>query len=305
PEINSKLKENYTTIFENRADLKKPALNTALNTVINFVTKTGGLYYAHKPEIKLVWTDRETYKVSATRSQKGIRGHLYCMDEFFRNKTKIIDDTANGTETSSKEEASKYLLVFNTHLDAFDNKNKVIQLEQARKYIEKTLYQTIPDILSKEIESSDKKGDWNIPAHHQLYKSHLIKLLGEETEPMVDFYTKHYQMEDDKDHTYDVKNSLVTVKWAKGRIDYIFGLNSLNKKLIKQSEEKNSREFNYELVPLQCLEYNIIRQEKGEEMTDHWPIIAKFNHSYSLIIIKKRKKKAKTKTKTTTTLLER
>jgi len=80
------------------------------------------------------------------------------MNEFFRNKTKIIDDTASGNETTEKDEASKYLVVFNTHLDAFDNKNKVIQLEQARKYIEKTLYQTIPDILSKQIESSEKKG---------------------------------------------------------------------------------------------------------------------------------------------------
>ncbi|ORX41706.1 hypothetical protein BCR36DRAFT_587817 [Piromyces finnis] len=287
PEINSQLKENYSTFFDNRKDFKKPALNTAYNVSLNFVTKTGGLYYAQKPDIKLIWTDRETYNVSATRSQKGIRGHLYCMNEFFNNKTKIIDETENNNETTEKDEASKYLVVFNTHLDAFDNKNKVIQLEQARKYIEKTLYQTIPDILSKQIEESEKKvlpqvgvilvGDWNIPAHHQLYKSHLVKLLGEETEPMVDFYTKHYQMEDDKDHTYDVKNSLVTVKWAKGRIDYIFGLNSLNKKLILQSEEKNNRELNYELVPLKCLKYDIIRQEKGKEMTDHWPIIAQFS----------------------------
>jgi len=223
PEINSRLKENYSTIFDNRKDLKKTGLNTAYNTVLNFVTQTGGLFYAQKPDIKLIWTERETYKVSATRSQKGIRGHLYFMDAFFNNKTKIIDDTPNDTVTiGNEEEASKYLLVFNTHLDAFDNKNKVIQLEQARKYIEKTLYQTVPQILQKEIEISKKKtlpqvgvilvGDWNIPAHHQLYHSHLIKLLGEDTEPMVDFYTKHYKMEDDKDHTYDVKNSLVTVK---------------------------------------------------------------------------------------------
>jgi hypothetical protein len=287
PEINSKLKENYSTIFDNRKDLKKPLLNTAFNTVLNFVTQTGGLYYAQKPDIKLLWTDRETYNISATHSQKGIRSHLYSMDEFFRNSTKIIDETPNANESSEEDISSKYLLVFNTHLDAFDNKNKIIQLQQARKYIEKTLYQTVPDILKLQIEASQKNskpelgvilvGDWNIPAHHQLYKSHLLKLLGEDTEPMVDFYTHHYDMEDDKDHTYDVKNSLVTVKWAKGRIDYIFGLNSLNKKLVEQSEEDNNREFNYKLVPLKCLKYDIIRQERGEEMTDHWPIIAKFS----------------------------
>ncbi|ORY57336.1 hypothetical protein LY90DRAFT_701653 [Neocallimastix californiae] len=287
PEINSKLKENYSTIFDNRKDLKKPLLNTAFNTVLNFVTQTGGLYYAQKPDIKLLWTDRETYNISATHSQKGIRSHLYSMDEFFRNSTKIIDETPNANESSEEDISSKYLLVFNTHLDAFDNKNKIIQLQQARKYIEKTLYQTVPDILKLQIEASQKigkpelgvilVGDWNIPAHHQLYKSHLLKLLGEDTEPMVDFYTHHYDMEDDKDHTYDVKNSLVTVKWAKGRIDYIFGLNSLNKKLVEQSEEDNNREFNYKLVPLKCLKYDIIRQERGEEMTDHWPIIAKFS----------------------------
>jgi len=286
PEINSKLKENYSTIFDNRKDLKKPLLNTAFNTVLNFVTQTGGLYYAQKPDIKLLWTDRETYNISATHSQKGIRSHLYSMDEFFRNSTKIIDETQNANEPLEENVSSKYLLVFNTHLDAFDNKNKIIQLQQARKYIEKTLYQTVPDILKLQIEASEKKnkpelgvilvGDWNIPAHHQLYKSHLLKLLGEDSEPMVDFYTHHYDMEDDKDHTYDVKNSLVTVKWAKGRIDYIFGLNSLNKKLIEKSEEDNNREFNYKLVPLKCLKYDIIRQERGEEMTDHWPIIAKF-----------------------------
>jgi len=287
PEINSKLKENYSTIFDNRKDLKKPELNTAFNSALNFVTKTGGLYYAQKTDIKLLWTDRETYKVSATRSQKGIRGHLFSMDEFFHNRTKIIDETQNANEPPEKNESSKYLLVFNTHLDAFDNKNKVIQLQQARKYIEKTLYQTIPDILKQQIDTSEKKGipevgvilvgDWNIPAHHQLYKSHLVKLLGEDSEPLIDFYTSHYDMEDNKDHTYDVKNSLVTVKWAKGRIDYIFGLNSLNKKLVEQSEEDNYREFNYKVVPLQCLKYDIIRQERGEEMTDHWPILAKFS----------------------------
>jgi hypothetical protein len=288
PELNSNLKENYSTIFDNRKDLKKPLLNTAFNTVLNFVTKTGGLYYAQKPDIKLLWTDRETYKVSATHSQKGIRGHLYSMDEFFYNSTKIIDETQNANEPPEKNTTSRYLLVFNTHLDAFDNKNKIIQLQQARKYIEKTLYQTVPDILKQQIEIFKKKikpevgvilvGDWNIPAHHQLYQSHLLKLLGEDTEPLVDFYTQHYDLEDDKDHTYDVKNSLVTVKWAKGRIDYIFGLNSLNKKLIEQSEENNSREFNYKLVPLKCHKYDIIRQKRGEEMTDHWPIIAKFSY---------------------------
>jgi len=127
--------------------------------VLNFVTQTGGLFYAQKQDINLLWTERETYKVSATRSQKGIRGHLYSMDAFFSNKTNIIDETPNGTVTiENNEEASKYLLVFNTHLDAFDNKNKVIQLEQARKYIEKTLYKTVPNILKKEIVISKKKG---------------------------------------------------------------------------------------------------------------------------------------------------
>jgi len=287
PEINSKLNENYSTIFDNRKDLKNAGLNTAFNTALNFTTKTGGLYYAQKTDIKLLWTDRETYKVSATRSQKGIRGHLFFMDTFFQNKTKIIDEIQNINEPTEKNESSKYLLVFNTHLDAFDNKNKVIQLQQARRYIEKTLYQTIPDIMEQEIATYEKKnvpevavvlvGDWNIPAHHQLYKSHLLKLLGDDTEPMIDFYTKHFDMEDDKNHTYDVKNPLVTVKWAKGRIDYIFGLNSLNKKLVEQSEENNNKEFNYKIVPLKCLEYDIIRQERGEELSDHWPILAKFS----------------------------
>jgi len=287
PEILSKLKDNYSTIFDNRKDLKKTEFNTAYNTVLNFVTQTGGLFYAQKPDIKLLWTDRDTYKVSATRSQKGIRGHLYSMDRFFNNKTKIIDETQNITDNIVKDDASKYLVVFNTHLDAFDDKNKIIQLQQARKYIETTLYQTIPNILSQQINTSEKKvlpevgvilvGDWNIPAHHQLYKSHLLKLMGDETEPMIDYYTKHHQMEDDKDHTYDVKNSLVTVKWAKGRIDYVFGINSLNNKLVQQSEEDNNREFNYKLVPLNCLSYDIIRQPRGEEMTDHWPIITKFS----------------------------
>lgn len=81
------------------------------------------------------------------------------MDEFFHNRTKIIDETQNANEPPEKNESSKYLLVFNTHLDAFDNKNKVIQLQQARKYIEKTLYQTIPDILKQQIDTSEKKGN--------------------------------------------------------------------------------------------------------------------------------------------------
>jgi len=78
------------------------------------------------------------------------------MDEFFRNSTKIIDETPNANESSEEDISSKYLLVFNTHLDAFDNKNKIIQLQQARKYIEKTLYQTVPDILKLQIEASQK-----------------------------------------------------------------------------------------------------------------------------------------------------
>jgi len=79
------------------------------------------------------------------------------MDEFFRNSTKIIDETPNANESSEEDISSKYLLVFNTHLDAFDNKNKIIQLQQARKYIEKTLYQTVPDILKQQIEIFKKK----------------------------------------------------------------------------------------------------------------------------------------------------
>lgn len=282
PEINSKIKNTHLTFFDKRIKLPTNLLNTATNSAINFLSQTGGLYYAHKPILPLLWTNRETYKVSATRSQKGIRGHLFNMDNLLKK------------EKGNEDEPSKYLLIFNTHLDAFNDANKAVQLDQAKKFIQKTLNTTLPTLLEKENLQKTLKsqsissgplpevavamvGDWNIPAHHKLYSSHLINLLGDGV--LTDFYTKWYTPEKDKDHTYDSNNSLVTVHWAKGRIDYIFGLNS-EKATTTSSSSSNSfnpSKKNYQLVSLDCQEYNIIRQKKGKEMTDHWPIIAKFS----------------------------
>lgn len=61
------------------------------------------------------------------------------------------------------------------------------------------------------------------------------------------------------EHTYSESNSLVNFQEDCGRIDYVFMVDSLE-----------GRKF----LPLHCLTCRTSRQRHGDELSDHYPIVA-------------------------------
>ena len=60
-------------------------------------------------------------------------------------------------------------------------------------------------------------------------------------------------------HTYDAEhNALVSIPEDSGRIDYVFGVTQLGC---------------YSFLPLTCLTPSIVKHPRGQELSDHYPLV--------------------------------
>lgn len=98
------------------------------------MNRTGGLWLAHSTNLKLLHHQRYTFTISSTKSKKGVQVRLFIFI--------LIDEKKKKAALLDMDPLwpSKYLLIFNTHLDAVDrNGSKKIQVEQLQSFMAETL----------------------------------------------------------------------------------------------------------------------------------------------------------------------
>jgi len=175
--------------------------STIISTIIYYLRKTGGLWFAAKKSFKILHSSRQTYVVSGTNSKKGIQSILLDMNSVW---------------------PGKYLLIFNTHLDpAFlphATNNQRSQIQQLRKFMLETV-----NLVEKSVEMKNcgvlLAGDFNFEQNSEIY-SEFLEIFGGK---LNDLYQEIHKGKDDP--TYDSENSLTM--WNSERIDFLFSVSSL------------------------------------------------------------------------------
>ncbi len=281
---------NYLT---SQTSINLPSCNsidyvTLIDWLKLWLKGTGGLLSLCREPIQLVWEKQFIYPTSATLSRKGISATLFDITQSIHPFTQSIQQStpsihqihqSTRSEQTTKEndqlakeqqqakqapdqetKEQKYLLLVNTHLDAFNDNNKLTQLNFLKNYI-KQLTLNLP---SKHV-AIVLTGDFNIAAPlkngeirkdcasgNGLYQK-LIHLFDS---PLIDFYK---QVHGDKESvTYDPENVLSYSPGNFGRIDYFLGVCEID---------------GVEYMQLKCTKFEI---EQSTIMSDHYPILAEF-----------------------------
>jgi len=157
-------------------------------------------------------------------------------------------------------------LVVNTHLDPQDPRTQIPQLQQcvqvrvlpSLKHFTHASHQFIRASLqraAKEFQVLPANtavlltGDFNIPASSNLFQT-VLKELGDAKDLYGSIHGRW-----DTEATYDAKNSLN--KWKEThRIDFAFAFDSID--------------GNVALLRVNAIKAQILKQSKGEELSDHW-----------------------------------
>jgi len=194
------------------------------------------LWFAHNINMPLLYSDGYTFKVSSTKSSKGIQCKLLDDDKFW---------------------PSKFLLVFNTHLDANDvNNSREKQLVELYNFMAHTFREIDQEPWVKFDFTQCAVllvGDFNMPSNGEKYVQ-LVEML-ELKDLHKEFFENigHQEMA-----THGGSNSFCP-GWPARRIDYIFSV-------------ERFEDFNF--LKVRCQHFKIERQPKGQELSDHWPQIA-------------------------------
>lgn len=150
---------------------------------------------------------------------------------------------------------SKYLLIFNTHLDPRKEENRKKQINEIFIFMN-SIFQYIEQNYSINFENCGVllMGDFNISSSSK-EKKYLMEFL-----KVRDLYEEYINKNGiSEEYTYDNNNSLFTFGESR-RIDYIF---SLDKNFI------NNKSF----MKFQIISFDIIKQSTNLELSDHWPLI--------------------------------
>ncbi|KAI9003406.1 Endonuclease/exonuclease/phosphatase [Hyaloraphidium curvatum] len=249
---------------------------------------TGGLWFASKdgsvPPAR--WTGRHTYTVSATPSRKGVLGSLWDVSGHWGK-------------------GARWLCVFSTHLDAWNDGNKRVQLKEMADFVGRSLAGPVRSA----VEAAEREGwggrpeswtkgpigahhadpmarvavvlvgDFNIAApasadaavdgsasgHSALYASELLGMIP--PRKLVDLFAA-FRGQDDRTATYDkVNNALVEPGPGNhGRIDHVLGLGAFEDPVSGRTVE---------LMPLRCVGAEVVRQQPGLELSDHYPVVVR------------------------------
>lgn len=182
-----------------------------------------------------VYRRKHTFTKSRSKSQKGVEATLW------RN---II-----------AWEGRFDLLVFNTHLDPWSLENR----KQQTKEIEEFMIMVVSTIHEEQKRKTGVlvMGDFNIKAHEMKeYESTFTSRGWKDL-----FLPSSIGIDKRRDmhpvHTYAEENELACCPEDYGRIDYIFSV-----------DEINGQKF----LPLQCLSNDVLKQTRGEELSDHYPL---------------------------------
>jgi hypothetical protein len=139
----------------------------------------------------------------------------------------------------------RHLLVFNTHLDPWHPINRQQQVKEIFEFMDETLGSLVQRRQDWSQTAVLVVGDFNIKASSSEYDEMHQR-------EWHDFFLDEIQ------DTYAHENLLVSYTEDCGRIDYVFGVYKLGK---------------YTFLPLECLSRTIQKQPKGEEFSDHYPLV--------------------------------
>ncbi len=216
------------TIFGHGSGL----LFEVLNTLYLHYQKTGGLYDFSCPSCVCWYRKKHTFTKSRSKSNKGVEATMWSIPNW--------------------EGGNKTLLVFNTHLDPWNCLNRRHQIHEIFEFI----HETLATIDRSNIQDGQHDwsqtgvlvvGDFNIKADSVEYREVLINNHG-----WRDFFRGESQQ------TYALENSLVSSPADCGRIDYIFGIDSIG-----------SQKF----MKLEAVSRSIQKEPAGMESSDHYPLI--------------------------------
>mmetsp|Transcript_1024 Transcript_1024/g.2987 ORF Transcript_1024/g.2987 Transcript_1024/m.2987 type:complete len:339 (-) Transcript_1024:483-1499(-) len=222
--------------------------------------QTGGLYDLHDRHTSAcLYRDKHTFTVSRSRSKKGVEATLWKF-------------AAWGGD--------RQLLVLNTHLDPWHVLNRRRQVQEIKMFLDDTLGRLEHRGYDMAQTGVLVVGDFNVKAGSNeyddlfagdegdnrkwvdLFASDQRKSSGVENEPNENGMARLVGAESAKhgtdDHTYCIRNSLVSYPKDCGRIDYAFTLERFER---------------HRLLALDCVHAEIERQQRGEELSDHYPLI--------------------------------
>lgn len=208
------------------------------------ILSTGGLYDMSRPSAaECVYRAKHTFTKSRSKSRKGVEATLW---------TKI-----------AAWEGGYSLLVFNTHLDPWIVENRQSQVKEIVQFMRTTL---------QNIEESNGENDYDWSATGVLVVGDFNVKASETKEYQDLFVSREWRdflyENDNRDgsglQTYALRNSLVRHPEDCGRIDYIFGVDSVN---------NESGNVSYKFLPLKSSRSTVIRHPDGEELSDHYPVL--------------------------------
>eukprot|EP01117_Protostelium_nocturnum_P010020 TRINITY_DN3573_c0_g1_i1.p1 TRINITY_DN3573_c0_g1~~TRINITY_DN3573_c0_g1_i1.p1 ORF type:complete len:321 (-),score=122.71 TRINITY_DN3573_c0_g1_i1:1202-2164(-) len=229
-------------------------LANLLDGILFWIYSMGGLWLAHRKDSKELWSARHVFAVSETKSKKGVSATLLDVDSYWPGKT---------------------LLVFNTHLDPHNNDSKWKQINEIHLFISKCINDINAERRNGKLSVDLNHcgvilvGDFNIDTGSRLY-GNLISLM-----KVRDFFkeAKEKNSKDSKQdgtvvtNSYDTfANSLASLNHGgqgsyAGRLDFIFGLDFYF-----------GSSWNQKFMELEVKECNIVKQTKGQELSDHYPV---------------------------------
>lgn len=214
--------------------------------IFQVVLQTGGLYDMVRPNTAhCVYRSKHTFSQSRSKSLKGVEATLW---------------------TDIAPWDYRYdLLVFNTHLDPWVAENRQQQVNEIINFIKTTIHQIddqLPDRQKRNAWSTTGVlvvGDFNIKADTEEYRTLLTNRGWKDCMAIASSKEISSKNIVQDDHTYDQSNALVSFPEDCGRIDYMFMIDSVEEKAF---------------LPLHCLTCHTCRQAHGDELSDHYPIVA-------------------------------
>eukprot|EP00128_Syssomonas_multiformis_P009383 Colp12_sorted_trinity150504_noHs@12156 len=233
------------------------AASTVFQTGLFHWKSFGGLYYCHSKDVRCVWSSRHRYETSATKSGKGVHAVLMDVDAYW---------------------PGKHLLVFNTHLDAHNNANKLIQLQELRTFMQVVLTQELPRQVNLKMESVCVVllGDFNI-RHHEpdMYNKFFEIVTPGMRDLHKDFETKNGFDKPGEHHTYEpASNPLADCPGDTGRIDYIFAVDYFPTSPKDDGDVQDGKVDKgvekIEFSKIYCVNFQVVKEPV---MSDHWPLL--------------------------------
>jgi len=215
--------------------------STIIDSLGFYYQRTGGLWNAFKKQFNILHSDRHTFTVSETKSQKGV--------------------IVNLLDVSSHWGPGKTLLVLNTHLDPTNNNFKYQQCTEISNFLLQTVSKLQPFFSLNQLKWTDCSvilcGDLNLDTRQEVYQDILNKVFEGSTDLCWEFNPNI-----DSNITYTGKNSLSGTNSGNTIIDHIISINKLT------IDENTTIYFH----KLKVLSVNIDTQNPNEEMSDHWPV---------------------------------